>query len=148
MVLTDHESLKYMNIIKRPSKRLVRWIVEFQAWKLNIRYRKGLEATIPDALSRGPDYLNAISICQEEYVKYMENYLQDSTLPENEFDELIKEESRHCVIQDDRLLRKVGAGVEAPYLEWEFHADFIQRMHNEYGHMSQEGMKDLVQERA
>ena len=61
-VLTDHESLKYMNTIKRPSKRLVRWIDEFQAWKLNIRYRKGSEATIPDALSRRPDYLNAISI--------------------------------------------------------------------------------------
>ena len=66
----------------------------------------------------------------------MENYLWDSILPGNEFDELIKEELQHFVIEDDRLLRKVGAGVEAPYLEWEFHGDFIQRMHNEYGHMS------------
>jgi hypothetical protein len=39
-VLTDHESLKYMNTIKRPSKRLVRWIDEFQSWNLVIKYRR------------------------------------------------------------------------------------------------------------
>ena len=29
-VLTDHESLKYINTIRRPSRRLARWIEEFQ----------------------------------------------------------------------------------------------------------------------
>jgi|SRR5579859_6049285 len=35
-IVTDHESLKYMNTIKRPSARLARWIDEFQGYKLNI----------------------------------------------------------------------------------------------------------------
>src|SRR5271170_610647 len=43
-VLTDHESLKYLKSIKRPSKRLARWIYEFQGWNLNIKYRRGSEA--------------------------------------------------------------------------------------------------------
>ena len=55
-VLTDHESLKYMNSIRRPSRRLARWIEEFQEWKLKIKYRRGSEAILPDALSRRPDY--------------------------------------------------------------------------------------------
>jgi RNase H-like domain found in reverse transcriptase len=29
-VITDHNSLKYMNTIQKPSKRLARWIDEFQ----------------------------------------------------------------------------------------------------------------------
>jgi len=56
IVLTDHGSLKYMNTIWRPSRRLARWIEEFQEWKLEIKYRRGSEATLPDALSRRPDY--------------------------------------------------------------------------------------------
>ena len=45
-----------MNTIRRPSRRLARWIEEFQEWKLKIKYRRGSEATLPDALSRRPDY--------------------------------------------------------------------------------------------
>ena len=152
-IFTDHKSLKYMNTIKRPSKRLVRWIDEFQAWKLNIKYRRGSEAIVPDALSRRPDLLNAMALGlapeKDEYVVFMEAYLRDKTLPGNEFDELIKNEALHFVIVDDRLMRRVGAeGDEAPYLEWQFRGDFIQRMHNEYGHMSREGMNDLTLRRA
>jgi hypothetical protein len=59
-MVTDHESLKYMNTIKRPSVRLARWIDEFQEYKLDLRYRPGTKATVPDALSRRPHYLMAI----------------------------------------------------------------------------------------
>jgi len=38
MIYTDHESLKYMNTVKRPSARLTRWIDEFQMYDLDIRY--------------------------------------------------------------------------------------------------------------
>ena len=52
MVLMDHESLHYMNSVTRPSKRLARWIDEFQGFDLDIRYRRGKDATVPNALSR------------------------------------------------------------------------------------------------
>jgi hypothetical protein len=29
-VITDHDSLKYMNTISNPSKRIARWVEEFQ----------------------------------------------------------------------------------------------------------------------
>ena len=66
-----------MNTIKRPSKRLVHWIEEFQARDLTIKYRKGSEATVPDALSRRPDYLRLYVMRgltpHEECVSYMES---------------------------------------------------------------------------
>jgi hypothetical protein len=150
-VLTDHESLKYMNTIKRPSKRLARWIDEFQEWNLKIKYRRGSEAVVPDALSRRPDYmLNMMHglAPKEEYVNYMEEYLRSGTLPKNEFAELVKLEALHFGIDDNRLVRRIAEGITAPYLEWEFRGDLIQRMHAEYGHLSLAGMRDLVQKRA
>ena len=56
-VVTDHESLKYLTTTKTPSKRLARWIDEFAEYQLDIKYRKGSEAVIPDAISRRPDFL-------------------------------------------------------------------------------------------
>ena len=35
-VLTDHESLRYMNTVSKPSNHLVRWIDEFQGFDLDI----------------------------------------------------------------------------------------------------------------
>lgn len=61
VILTDHESLRYMETNKNPSKRMARWIEEFQGYDLDIRYRKGVEAVVPDALSRRPDF-NTIPI--------------------------------------------------------------------------------------
>jgi hypothetical protein len=89
-ILTDHESVKYMNMIKHPSARLTRWIDEFQMYNLDIRYRPGVKAIVPDARSGCPDYLTAITERelqgQIEYVEHMGKYLTDGTLPEDEFD--------------------------------------------------------------
>jgi Integrase zinc binding domain len=137
----------------------VRWIEEFQAWGLVVKYRKGSVVTVPDALSRRPDYLRLYVMQglapQEEYVSYMEEYLKNGTLPKNEYDQMIELEAPHFVLTDGRLMRWISKGVitpegaftpgvSTPYLEWEFRGDLIQRMHNEYGHLSLHGMKDLV----
>jgi hypothetical protein len=151
-VLTDHESLKYMNTIKHPSARLTRWIDEFQMYDLDIRYRPGVKAIVPDTLSRRPDYLTAITNREQrgqiEYVEHMGKYLTDGTLPGDEFDELIKIEAKNFVLNDNRLYRKVSDDVSAPYVEWLFRGDFIQRMHNEYGHLSYRGLANLIETRA
>jgi len=63
----------------------------------------------------------------------MGHYLMKGILPGDEFDELIKLEAKNFVVNTDVSYRRVPDGVVAPYLEWLFRADFIQRMHNEYG---------------
>jgi hypothetical protein len=151
-ILTDHESLKYMNTIKHPSARLTRWIDEFQMYDLDIRYRPGVKAIVPDALSRRPDYLTAITEREQgsqiEYVEHIGKYLMDETLPGDEFDELIKVEAKNFILNDSRVYRKIRDNVTAPYLEWLFRGDFIQRMHNEYGHLTYRGMMNLIEARA
>ena len=44
-------------------------------------------------------------------------------------------------------MQKVADGVVAPYIEWEFRGDLIQRLHNEYGHLSAGGIGDLLRSR-
>jgi hypothetical protein len=86
---------------------------------------------------------------QEEYVQFMEEYLQSGHLPGNEWNELIQNESKNFVLKDGQLQRKVGAdGETSPYLEWLFGGDFIQRMHDEYGHLSRESIQGLFQGQA
>ena len=80
----------------------------------------------------------------EEYVSYMEEYLEKGALPKNEYDEMIRLEAPHFVLNEGRLMRKISEGVLTPYLEWEFRGDLVQGIYNEYGHLSLHGMKDLV----
>lgn len=54
-IITDEASLQYLNTTKEYSKRLARWIAEFQQYRLSIRYRKGSENIVADAISRRPD---------------------------------------------------------------------------------------------
>jgi len=79
-------------------------------------------------------------------------------LPKNEYDKMIKLKALHFVLTDGRLMRLISKGVitperaftpriSTPYLKWEFRGDLIQRMHNEYEHLSLHGMKDLVMRR-
>lgn len=56
-IITDHEGLQYLTTTRTYSKRLARWIDEFQAYDLELRYRKGEEAVVPDAISRRPDFI-------------------------------------------------------------------------------------------
>ena len=56
-VVTDHESLQYLQTTTAYSKRLARWVEEFQTYDLEIRYRKGTDAVVPDAISRRPDFI-------------------------------------------------------------------------------------------
>ena len=53
-IITDHNSLQYMNTMKSQSRRIARWVDEFQAYTISFKYRKGKEAVVPDALSRHP----------------------------------------------------------------------------------------------
>src|SRR5204863_8164824 len=125
-VITDHESLKYMNTINHPSKRIARWVDEFQQYDLIIKYRPGSQAIVPDALSRRPDYaLNSIGWGRdesEEYNPHMRRFLTEKAVPQGLSDAIqakLVRESAYFILEDDILYRKVKEGV-APYVELVF----------------------------
>jgi hypothetical protein len=52
IVYTDHSSLVYLSSQKLPLKQLVRWLDEFSEMDIDVRYKKGIDNVVPDALSR------------------------------------------------------------------------------------------------
>jgi RNase H-like domain found in reverse transcriptase len=156
-VLTDHESLRYMNSITKPSKRLARWIDEFQGYDLDIRYRKGREAIVPDALSRRPDFMsneltdvvNAITQDDKysDLVGHLKEYLTSKTLP---LDATMRERVlRHAdgfvLDKDESLCKKLKNGSIAPFIEPSFRGDFMEWLHTQFGHLSYSGITNAVE---
>jgi hypothetical protein len=154
-VLTDHQSLRYMNSMSKPSKRLARWIEEFQSYDLDIRYRKGKEAIVPDTLSRRPDYLNVVldvmnAIADKEaYIPCIQKFLDKRALPiENDLKEMVvKNTDRFLLDEEGRLLHKVREGVIAPYIEPLFRGDYMEHMHSQFGHPSHPSFASVLETR-
>ena len=146
-ILTDHESLRYMNSVTKPSKRLARWIDEFQGYDLDIRFRRGREAIVPDALSRRPDYFNAM-IQHDEFIPHLKTFLIDHTLPEDAAmrERVMQEAHAYALDNDQSLLRKVGDKT-APYIEPIFRGDFMEQLHHQFGHLSYRGISNAVEAR-
>lgn len=61
-VFTDHHSLQYFLTQKHLNKRIAQWQQELCNFNFKICYIPGSSNQVPDALSRRPDYLNAISM--------------------------------------------------------------------------------------
>jgi len=53
-VITDHQSLKWLQRLEAPTGRLGRWVFELQQFDFEIRYRRGAQNQVADALSREP----------------------------------------------------------------------------------------------
>ncbi|KAL6433556.1 hypothetical protein ACFW04_006562 [Cataglyphis niger] len=53
-VITDHQSLRWLQELEAPTGRLARWLFEFQQYDYDIKYRRGALNRVADALSRQP----------------------------------------------------------------------------------------------
>jgi len=56
-VYSDHKNLLYFTTTKELNRRQVRWAETLATYDFKITYRKGIENTRADALSRRPDYI-------------------------------------------------------------------------------------------
>ena len=59
-IITDHQALKWLQNIEDPSGRLARWSLELQQYDFTIKYRKGANNLVADALSRQPDEIHTV----------------------------------------------------------------------------------------
>lgn len=51
-IYTDHRPLAWLNSLKEPNSKLTRWRLRLQDYDFNVQYKKGLQNTNADALSR------------------------------------------------------------------------------------------------
>lgn len=151
-ILTDHESLKYLQSMKRPSPRLARWIEEFGQYALNIQYRPGSKAIVPDSISRRPDFL-AILPAEEtptEWPEYMLDLLSNKPTPDNPYlQETLEKEKDNFRLIDGQLYRIIDKDTDlvAPYIPFKEQSDFLNYMHNEYGHLGLPGLNGVINSR-
>ena len=99
---------------------------------LDIRYRRGKKAIVPDALSRRPDYLDyltaiGINIRYDDYIPHLKEYLISKILPQDPaMRERIKALANEFTLDvDQTLLRKLKNGSTAPYIEPLFRGDLL-----------------------
>ena len=64
IIVTEHQSLKWLNSIKSPSGRIARWALELMLFDYEVRYRKGKLNVVADELSRFPQPEAAIGTLQ------------------------------------------------------------------------------------
>ena len=65
-IITDHQSLKYLNSQPHLSSRQARWVEYLQQFDIVISYREGKENVVADALSRRGDYKKDVEAEEEK----------------------------------------------------------------------------------
>ncbi|MGH2637868.1 MAG: RNase H-like domain-containing protein, partial [Rhabdochlamydiaceae bacterium] len=65
-IITDHQSLKYLNSQPHLSRRQARWVEYLQQFDIVISYREGKENVVADALSRRGDYKKEVEAEEEK----------------------------------------------------------------------------------
>ena len=56
IVRTDYANLQHIKIIVKSFERLIKWLIEFKKYKLDIRYKLEIEMIVSNILSRKNDY--------------------------------------------------------------------------------------------
>ena len=56
IVRTNHANLQHIKIIVKSFERLIKWLIEFKKYKLNIRYKFKIEIIVSNTLNRKNDY--------------------------------------------------------------------------------------------
>jgi hypothetical protein len=95
IVITDHQALTWLERIDNPSGRLARWSIQLSQWDYEVRYRKGSENVLADALSREKYGVTTVGL---KCSWYSEKYQEISENPDKD---------ANYKIVDDRLLKKV-----------------------------------------
>src|SRR4051812_48194757 len=80
-VVTDHQSLRYLQTQDKLNRRQARWVELLQAYHFKILYKPGKTNVVADALSRRPDLATIQLLPDPEWTKTMqEGYAADAEL--------------------------------------------------------------------
>ena len=156
VIFTDHESLKYLATMRKRSKRLARWIEEFGEYNVDLRYRKGSEQVVPDALSRRPDLMgegprnvaaqlaSIRGVPEDDWASHFVAYLDEQTVPPSEALHTDFDKQKDLFTTRNGRLHRIENEAESPYIEEALRADFMDSLHSNYGHLGFPGIQGIV----
>ena len=150
-VITDHNLLKYMNTVQKLSKRLARWIDEFQQYNLIIKQKPESQAIVSNAISKRPNFNALLLKNAEDYVPHIRQFLQDQSFSSDtsasERAQIIAEVDKF-MLENGVLHRKMKEGIIALYIDLQFRGNLMQKMHDQYGHISYRNLQNILESRA
>ncbi|KMQ86825.1 reverse ribonuclease integrase [Lasius niger] len=76
-VITDHQSLRWLQRLEAPTGRLARWLFELQQYDVEVTYRRGVLNRVADALSRQPTSCAATPLRCKWYQRLLEEVNRD-----------------------------------------------------------------------
>lgn len=93
VLLTDHQPLRWLMILKSPTGRLARWALHFQPYNIKTEYTPGKTNAVADALSRPPcgeeAHVNCICTFQIGVPRKGENEIRNEQLQDPELEKII-----------------------------------------------------------
>ena len=102
---------------------------------------------VPDALSRRPDFFNAM-LQIEEYIPHIEQYLLNKQLStDSTMRAKVMREADSFAMENGAIVKRLGDGKTASYIDPLFRGDFMENMHTQFGHLSYAGMENAVETR-
>ena len=150
IVRIDHANLQYFKFIVNFSKKLTRWLIEFEKHDLNIKYKFDFEMIVSNTLSRRSDHrlrllqINLRTITFDEIVVF---YARDEILSKKiEWNvELKKYKNQFMLDDDDRVYHKDNSFDNwMLYTKLWARVDFLNFIHKIYDHCSFEIMFDII----
>jgi len=162
-VITDHESLQYLQITWISLKRLTCWVMKFQKYNLLIRYRKETEAIVSDIISRYSDFMKKKSVnvvqitmslvtlwkCSEnEWFTAMMQFLKtDDSLKDRNLEKIIYKIARDFWIrrleENDILIWKYK-NMKTLFLKKSFQKELVWRMHCEFRYLESSELLEIL----
>ena len=144
IIRTDHEGLRYLHTIKKPTQKLARWIDEFSMYDIEIQYKPGKEMRVADTLSRRHDWeeLNLLT-----YEEYLPEFLKEGKLPEDEaLAQEVQQKAGQFALEEGQLHYRTKDGL-VPYIPLLDRVNLIESLHQEIGHAPSRTVIDLLKGR-
>ncbi|KMQ90703.1 reverse ribonuclease integrase [Lasius niger] len=127
-VVTDHQSLKWLQRLEAPSGRLARWLFELQQYDFDVKYRRGTLNRVADALSRQPETCAAALLQCRWYRRLYDEISRD---PDSRLDYRIEDgRLRRHVLHSLNFKEDLAANQWKECIPKERRNELLQRYHN------------------